>query len=126
MLDLDLFEHDKIKRENIYSVISKIKNIFKNTKNVRESMSKNNNHLDEFELYEKKKLFLDNKSRKGNPLAWVMDENSVCISEEGDGGPILITDIKLPSDASVGQVYEKTMKGYVYNQELTVELSGIA
>ena len=88
-------------------------------------MYKNNELEEEFEVYEKKKLFLDNKSRKGNPLAWVMDENSVCISEEGDGGPILINDIKLPNDVEIGRVYEKVGEEYLYNQELTSLLGKI-
>lgn len=81
--------------------------------------------MDEYNVYEKKKIFLDNKSRKGNELVWIMDDNSVCISEDGDGGPISISEIALPNDAKVGEVYEKVDEKYIYNQELTTELNKI-
>ena len=76
-------------------------------------------------MYEKKKIFLDNKSRKGNELVWIMDKESVCISENGDGGPINISEINLPNDAKVGEVYEKIDGEYVYNPNITEELNKI-
>ena len=84
-----------------------------------------NNEVHEYEVYERKKLFLDNKSKNGNDLAWVMDENSVCISEDGDGGPIAISQIKLPNNATVGDVYEKVAGYYMYNETLTYELRNV-
>ena len=62
---------------------------------------------EEYNLYEAKKIFLDNKSWKGNDLAWIMDDKSVCLSEHGDGGPYFINEIDLPKDAKTGEVYEK-------------------
>lgn len=72
-----------------------------------------------------KNIFLDNKSRKGNDLAWVMDEHSVCISENGDGGPFSISEIDLPSNAKIGEVYEKVDGKYIYNDDITIELKEI-
>ena len=54
--------------------------------------------LNDYNLYEKRKIFLDNKSRHGNTLAWITDENSVYISEHGDGGPYFIYEIDLPQN----------------------------
>ena len=81
--------------------------------------------MDEYNVYEKKKIFLDNKSRKGNELVWIMDDNSVCISEDGDGGPISISEIDLPNDANVGEVYEKIDGEYIYNPNVTNKLKEI-
>lgn len=83
------------------------------------------NELDEYNRYEKKKIFLDNKSRNSNKLAWVMDNNSVCISEDGDGGPISMNEIDLPKNVKVGEVYEKIDEKYIYNPEITIELNKI-
>ena len=61
-------------------------------------MKNENNDLEEYNLYEKRKIFLDNKSRNGNKIAWIIDENSVYISENGDGGIYFISEIDLPKD----------------------------
>lgn len=123
MLNLDLFDHNRIENGYIDNAISEIKSILKNAQNERGNMIEKDDTLNEFEIYEKKKIFLDNISRKGNDLAWIMDENSVCISESGDGGPISISSVKLPSNVSVGQVYEKVDGAYVYSQDLTEKLN---
>ena len=81
--------------------------------------------MDEYNRYERRKIFLDNKSRKSNELAWIMDDNSVCISEDGDGGPISISEIDLPNDANVGEVYEKIDGEYIYNPNVTNKLKEI-
>ena len=81
--------------------------------------------MDEYNIYEKKKIFLDNKSRKSNELAWIMDDNSVCISEDGDGGPISISEIDLPNDVKAGEVYEKIDGEYIYNHDITNKLKEI-
>lgn len=125
MLNLDLFDHNRIENGYIDNAISEIKSILKNVQNERENMIEKNNELNEFEMYEKKKIFLDNISRRGNDLAWIMDENSICISESGDGGPISISSVMLPSDFKVGQVYEKIDGAYVYSQDLTEKLSKV-
>ena len=75
-----------------------------------------------YNRYERRKVFLDNKSWKGNDFAWVMDEGSVCISEHGDGGPYAISDIDLPKNAKVGDVYEKIDGKYIYNSDITAKL----
>ena len=89
------------------------------------NLNKENNVLEEYNLYEKKKIYLDNKSKRGNDLAWVMDDNSVCISEHGDGGPYFMDEINLPRNAKVGEVYEKIDGKYVYNEKITEEINKI-
>lgn len=54
-----------------------------------------------------------------------MDNNSVCISEHGDGGPSFISETDLPQNAKVGDVYEKIDNKYVYNPDITMELNKI-
>lgn len=71
------------------------------------------------------KFFLDNKSWNGNDFAWVMDERSVYISEHGNGGPYAISNIYLPKNAKVGDVYEKIDGKFIYNEAITEELNKI-
>lgn len=52
----------------------------------------------------------------------IMDDKSVCISEHGDGGPYAISDIDLPKNAKVGDVYEKIDGKYIYNPNITAKL----
>lgn len=122
-MDLNLFENKEIHHNFIDNFIKEL------TKAVEGFMNKSqngkNNELDEYNLYEKKKIFLDNKSRSGNSLAWVMDENSVCISENGDGGPISIDEINLPQSRTVGEVYEKVDGKYVYSSQITKKIEDI-
>ena len=54
-----------------------------------------------------------------------MDDNSVCISEDGDGGPISISEIDLPNDVKAGEVYEKIDGEYIYNPDVTNKLKEI-
>ena len=49
----------------------------------------------------------------------------MCISEHGGGGPYAISEIDLPPDVKVGEVYEKINGKYVYNDEVTKELNSI-
>lgn len=124
-MDLNLFDN-KIKENNfINKFIEELKSALSNTIGDNQNRSEKNKELDEYNIYEKKKIFLDNKSRKGNQLAWVMDNDSVCISEDGDGGPISISEIDLPKNIKVGEVYEKTDEKYVYNPDITMELNKI-
>ena len=81
--------------------------------------------MDEYNRFEKKKIFLDNTSRKANKLAWIMDDQSVCLSENGDGGPISIDEISLPVDAKVGEVYEMVNGEFVYNPDITNTLKDV-
>lgn len=117
---------NKIKENNfINKFIEELKSALSNTIGDNQNRSEKNKELDEYNIYEKKKIFLDNKSRKGNQLAWVMDSDSVCISEDGDGGPISISEIDLPKNIKVGEVYEKIDEKYVYNPDITMELNKI-
>lgn len=122
-MDLNLFEGRENKNNFINKFIEELKNELNNITKETRNRDEKNNELDEYNIYEKKKIFLDNKSRKGNELAWVMDNDSVCISKDGDGGPISISEIDLPKDIKVGDVYEKIDGKYVYNSDITVELN---
>lgn len=93
--------------------------------NINENKNNQTKEIDEYDLYEKKKIFLDNKTRNGNDLAWIMDDNSVCVSENGDGGPVSIDEVDLPVDRKVGEVYEKVDGRYVYNSEITRAVDAI-
>ena len=124
-MNLGLFENRKINNDFTSKFIEELKETLKNMMDEGKNMNEKNNDLEEYNLYEKKKIFLDNKSRRGNELAWVMDENSVCISENGDGGPFSINEIDLPSNAKIGEVYEKVDGKYVYNDDITIELKEI-
>jgi hypothetical protein len=124
-LDLNLFDNRKINNDFTNKFIEELKNALKNMMNEGRNMNETNNELDEYNLYEKKKVFLDNKSRSGNKLAWVMDDNSVCISEHGDGGPYFISETDLPQNVKVGEVYENIDGKYVYNSTITEEINEI-
>jgi hypothetical protein len=58
-------------------------------------------------------------------LAWILNDNSVCISEDGDGGPYFISETDLPKNVKVGEVYKNIDGQYVYNSELTEEVNKI-
>ena len=120
-MNLNLFENERKENGFINKFIKELKNALGNISN----KNQNNSKLDDYNIYEKKKVFLDNKSRRSNELAWVMDNNSVCISEEGDGGPISINEIELPSNAKIGEVYEKINGKYVYNSEISKAINEI-
>ena len=124
-MDLNLFEKINTEDNFISEFIEELKNALENTINKKQNRKEENNVIDEYNRYERKKIFLDNKSKKGNDLAWVMDENSVCISENGDGGPFFINEIDLPNNAKVREVYEKVNGEYVYNSEITIQLKQI-
>ena len=124
-MDLNLFEKINTEDNFISEFIEELKNALENTINKKQNRKEENNVIDEYNRYERKKIFLDNKSKKGNDLAWVMAENSVCISENGDGGPFFINEIDLPNNAKVGEVYEKVNGEYVYNSEITIQLKQI-
>ena len=79
----------------------------------------------DLKLFEKREVFLDNKSRYGNDFAWITDENSVCISEHGDGGLYSISEINLPYNAKIGEVYEKINGTYIYNDIVTKEINNM-
>ena len=124
-MNLGLFENRKINNDFTSKFIEELKNALNNMMNEGRNMNEKNNELEEYNLYEKKKIFLDNKSKRGNVLAWIMDENSVCISEDGDGGPLSINEIDLPNNAKIVEVYEKVNGKYVYNNDITLELKEI-
>lgn len=123
-MDLNIFENrEKDNNRFIDKFLEELKNVLKNWEKKNEGQD--NNVLDEYNLYEKRKVFLDNKSRRGNDFAWITDENSVCISEHGDGGPYSISETALPPNVKVGEVYEKINGEYVYNDDVTNELNDI-
>ena len=128
-MDLNLFENRKTEDNFINKFIEELKNALENTLENTISQKQNrkeeSNVMDEYNRYERRKIFLDNKSRKSNELAWIMDNNSVCISEDGDGGPISISEIDLPNDVKAGEVYEKVDEKYIYNPDITIELNKI-
>ncbi len=125
-MNLNLFENrEKDNSSFINKFLEELKSALKKFENTNQNNIQESNTLDEYNLYEKKKVFLDNISRKGNELAWVMDENSVCISVNGDGGPYLLTETDLQQDVKIGGVYEKINIEYVYNDEITKELNNI-
>lgn len=142
-MDLNLFNNRKIdnnisnkNNDLINMFIEELKNALKNIINEGIEMNQKNNIpkepnlkeddiLEGYNLYERKKIFLDNKSWKGNDLAWVIDDKSVCLSEHGDGGPCFLDGIDLPKNAKVGEVYEKIDGKFVYNAAITEELNKI-
>lgn len=124
-MDLNLFENRKTEDNFINKFIEELKNALENTISQKQNRKEESNVMDEYNRYERRKIFLDNKSRKSNELAWIMDNNSVCISEDGDGGPISISEIDLPNDANVGEVYEKIDGEYIYNPNVTNKLKEI-
>lgn len=124
-MDLNLFDNKRNENSFIDKFMEELKNALNNTISEKQNRKEMNNELDQYNIYEKKKIFLDNKSRNSNDLAWVMDNNSVCISEHGDGGPFFISEIDLPQHAKVGEVYEKIDNKYVYNPNITMELNKI-
>lgn len=124
-MDLNLFDNKRNENSFIDKFMEELKNALNNTMSEKQNRKEMNNELDQYNIYEKKKIFLDNKSRNSNDLAWVMDNNSVCISEHGDGGPFFISEIDLPQNAKVGEVYEKVNGEYIYNSDITTELKEI-
>lgn len=125
-MDLNLFENRERSNNNfIGKFLEELKNALEKFENRNQNNIQENKVLEEYNLYEKKKIFLDNKSWKGNDFAWITDENSACISEHGDGGPYFISETDLPPNVKVGEVYEKINGEYVYNEEVTKELNSI-
>ncbi len=100
-MNLNLFEDRKDNDNFVEKFIEELKCALEKMMKRDKNMKNENNDLDEYNLFEKRKVFLDNKSRNGNDLAWVTDENSVCISENGDGGPCFISETDLPKDVNV-------------------------
>ena len=124
-MDLNIFERNNNNNGFIKEFIRELKNALKNMIDEGKGMNENDKVLEEYNLYERREIFLDNKSWKGNGYALVMDENSVCISENGDGGPCSIFEIDLPKNAKVGEVYEKIDGKYIYNFDMTAKLKEI-
>lgn len=126
-MDLNLFDrrNDNSNNNFIKEFIEELKNALENTINKIQNKNEESNVMEEYNRYERRKVFLDNKSWNGNDLAWVMDENSVCISEDGDGGPFFIDEYDIPSNAQVGDVYEKIDGKYIYNPDITAKLKEI-
>ena len=129
-MDLNFFRDRNVTNKNfennsINTFIDELSKALKNMININENKNNQTNEIDEYALYEKKTIFLDNKTRNGNDLAWIMDDNSVCVSESGDGGPVSIDEVDLPVDRKAGEVYEKVDGRYVYNSEITRAVDAI-
>lgn len=125
-MDLNLFENRERNNNNfIDKFLEELKNMLRKFENKNQNNIQENDVLKGYNLFEKKKVFLDNKSRRDNDFAWITDENSACISENGDGGPYFISETDLPPNVKVGEVYEKINGKYVYNDEVTKELNDI-
>lgn len=126
-MDLNLFDrkNDNSNNNFIKEFIEELKNALENTINKIQNKNEESNVMEEYNRYERRKVFLDNKSWNGNDFAWVMDEGSFCISEHGDGGSYAISDIDLPKNAKVGEVYEKIDGKYIYNSDITAKLKEI-
>lgn len=125
-MNLNLFEYRKIiYRHNENNGINKFIKELAGALKRNTEINKNNQNtvLEEYDIYEKKKIFLDNKTRHGNDLAWVMDEHSICISENGDGGPVAANEVLLPKNRKIGEVYEKINGKYIYNSDITEKLN---
>ena len=122
-MNLNLFENKKFEDGFINKFIEELKSVLNNS--FSNNVNEENVVLDEYNLYERKKNVLDNISRNGNDLAWIMDDNSVCISENGDGGPVSISELDLPDGVHAGEVYEKVDGEYVYNSDIMMELNKI-
>lgn len=124
-MDLNLFENRKTEDNFISKFIEELKDALENALCKKQNCKEESNVMEEYNRYERRKVFLDNKSWKGNDLAWIMDEESVCISEHGDGGPFSINEFDIPNNAKVGDVYEKIDGEYIYNPDITAELKEI-
>lgn len=124
-MGLNIFS-DTEQKKNADYISSKLlgmlkKNVKKEEKEAKEELY----DMDEYNRYERKKVFLDNKSRNGNELVWVTDDNSVCVSKNGDGGAFSKEEVNLPSDVKIGGVYEKIGGEFVYNLKLTEALKNV-
>lgn len=124
-MNLNLFDNKRNENSFIDKFMEELKSALNNTISEKQNRKETNNELEQYNIYERKKIFLDNKSRHSNDLAWIIDKNSVCISEDGDGGPISINEIDLPNNVKTGEVYEKVNNKYVYNPDITIELNKI-
>lgn len=124
-MDLNLFDRRNDNNNFIKEFIEELKSALENVKNNKQNKNEESNVMEEYDRYERRKVFLDNKSWNGNDFAWIMDEGSVCISEHGDGGPYALSDIDLPKNAKVGDVYEKVDGKYIYNSDITAKLKEI-
>lgn len=125
-MDLNLFgNREKDNNSFVDKFLEELKNSLRNIENKNQNNTQESNVLNEYNLFEKRKIFLDNKSWKGNNFAWITDENSACISEHGNGGPYFLSETDLPPNVKVGEVYEKINGKYVYNDEVTRELNSI-
>lgn len=124
-MDLNLFENRKTEDNFISKFIEELKDALENALCKKQNCEEKSNVMEEYNRYERRKVFLDNKSWNGNDFAWIMDEESVCISEHGDGGPFSINEFDIPNNAKVGDVYEKINGKYVYNPDITAKLKEI-
>lgn len=76
-----------------------------NTNNSKNNLNKSNesNINDEYNLYEKRQIFLDNENiKKGNDIFWIRDKDTVCVSKDRDNRTYYPKEIEdLPKSAKV-------------------------
>ena len=124
-MDLNIFERNKNNSNGfIKEFIRDLKNALKNMMDEGKGMNENDKVLEEYNLYERRKNFLDNKSWKGNGYAWAIPKYGKNTANS-DGGPCSIFEIDLPKNAKVGEVYEKIDGKYIYNFDMTAKLKEI-
>ena len=138
-MNLDLFNNNENTNDNfITKFIEELKEALENIISIvkkedtsiefMEEEEENTEEMtvdEKYDLYEIRKVYLDNISHNGNDLAWITDENSVCISRHGDYGVISADEIELLKNAKVGEVYEKIDGKYVLNMDLTIAINNI-
>lgn len=124
-MNLNLFEDKEVKNGLLSKFIEELRKALNHEESAARNEPESNRDLEEYQIYEKKKIFLDNQSRRGNDFAWVIDNNSICVSEHGDGGSKAISEIDLPENIKAGEVYEKIDGKYCYNEKITMELSKV-
>ena len=73
-MDLNLFDNKRNENSFIDKFMEELKSALNNTISEKQNRKETNNELDQYDIYEKKKIFLDNKSRYGNDFAWITDD----------------------------------------------------
>ena len=66
-MDLNLFDNKRNENSFIDKFMEELKSALNNTISEKQNRKETNNELDQYDIYEKKKIFLDNKSRSTVP-----------------------------------------------------------
>ena len=67
-MDLNLFENRKTEDNFINKFIEELKNALENTISQKQNRKEESNVMDEYNRYERRKIFLANKSKNGNGI----------------------------------------------------------